>query len=366
MNLSALHTWIETAGYLAGQWSFRGRGWSSALPSIQVNWAAAAGLVMLLVGGALLILWLIVRSFRAPEEVAVEAVADVAEMPELPDLKTISRADAMRIRPDFFARRVSESLSGDLAFAPSVDDLLRRFLLKASFHCEGTLTLFLRDEDGRFLPRARGVGKVLVSGDLLRAVPAGHVGISGASTLASGKPVMSPDGRQAALPIESPTELTGYLLLESDVPETTERAISPLYDLCSQISVILYERIQRDLADADTGTSGRLRMEADLAKLCRAGGPFSFCIVEFAGAAPAIDGPSVYRDGSRIFILGPVQQEAALDAQFARIARVSPVCVGIAVTSGGEDPVRVFQRALRALDSAKSAGPNHYRILQAA
>ncbi len=326
---------------------------------------------LILAGAALLILWAVMRSYApAPEtepEIESIATAEPVEAPaEIPELQTISRQDALRIRPEFFMRKVSDELSRHLSFASSIDELLRAFLSHASSVCDGVLTVFLRNEQGDMVPRLRSQGKIVLGGDFSRVLSETNVGHTGFEILESGKPVMSEDGRQAAFSIDSPTEIAGFLLLESEHASDL-KVLSRLHDMCYQFSLFMYEKIHQIENQAHSGTSGRLQLESALRVLSQASAAFSLTICEFSEGKPDISGDLIFCEGNRLYVLGGVESERTLDARFASwIHRCGPASIGIAVSTGHEEPARIFDRALRALENAKAAGLNHYRILQAA
>ena len=75
----------------------------------------------------------------------------------------------------------------------------------------------------------------------------------------------------------------------------------------------------------------------------------------------------VYTRDGQVYLLGPVESDPVLDEHFRRIMRTTGrFNAGIAVSRGLETPERVIRRAHAALENARSAGLNHYRILNAA
>lgn len=298
-------------------------------------------------------------------------IPEVTAMPAPPanemNLRIVSYEDARRLNPDFFRRSLSRSFQDFLSFSQNSIDSAHRFLaFTAQRMPADCFTLFLRNESLLLEPvlQMRGgfisgnaVEGPLVSGDDLAALESGRVVVSG-------------DSSQAMVPIDAPTELAGILHLSGPAGLCEGAKLGLVYETARQFSLLFYERVRHERVTVRHGQASALRFEEDLSLLCTQQASFALIALDAPlppGAALDLPHRAYLKDGL-VYLLGPVESDPILDDHFRRVMRNSGrFNAGIAVCLGQtESPGRVLRRAQAALANAKSAGPNHYRILNAA
>ncbi|MCE9597445.1 MAG: hypothetical protein K8S54_05705 [Spirochaetia bacterium] len=371
----------EIMGRLAFDWKD-----SSVLniTGVKVDWFAAGAILLLICGAALVVMWYVIDRFQSrgdEEEVShsddlqhswsthSDQIPEIQSMPSAgpaPDLRTISFEDAQRLNPGFFNQPVSPELRDAMDFPASLDDLLRRFALRVSgkTHAD-SISIFLRDDLNRYNPCIHLSGSIFVSGKSVAEFTAGNVGESALEKLGANRVVLDEDAHQVAFPLQSPTELAGYLLIKNESSSLFNRdAIERIFDETRQFSVILYHQI-RHLHNRPLMNDG-IQLREDLGLLCAQGtASFALSAIDVAPAVqPGRFQDKVYHDNGLMFLLGPIKTESTLDQEFRELVREKhTVIAGIATCAGGEQAERVLRRAYAALEDARRAGPNHYRIL---
>lgn len=348
------------------------------ITGIKVDWFAMVAILLLICGAALVTMWYIIDRFQAGNSIDNDSqdsdrISSDDSVPEIQsmssaqvDLRTISYEDAQRLNSDFFQRPIAKELRDAMDFPTNLDDLLRRFALRISgkTHAD-SISIFLRDDSNRFIPWIHLSGSIFVSGKSVAEFTAGNIGESALEKLQSNSVVLDEDAHQVAFPLQSPTELAGYLLMKNESSSLFNRdAIQAIFHETQQFAVILYHQI-RHLHNRPMMNDG-IQLREDLGLLCAQGtASFALSAIE---ARPGIQadrfGDKVYHDNGLVFLLGPIKTEATLDQEFRQLVKERhTVVAGIATCLGGEQPERVLRRAYAALEDAKRAGPNHYRIL---
>ncbi|MBL8021476.1 MAG: hypothetical protein JNM27_17525 [Leptospirales bacterium] len=360
------------------------------ITGIKVDWFAMLAILLLICGAALVVMWYVIDRFQAKGDESIvadrefenafhsnagdtgsESIPEIKAMPSgqaALDLRSISYEDAQRLNPGFFNRPVSAELREAMDFPANLEDLLKRFAQRISgkTHAD-SISIFLRDDMNRYNPRIHLSGSIFVSGRSVAEFTAGNIGESALEKLQSNRVVLDEDAHQVAFPLQSPTELAGYLLIKNESSSLFNReALHAIFNETQQFAVILYHHI-RHLHNRPLMNDG-IQLREDLGLLCAQGtAAFALSAIEIAPSIQAERfGDRVYHDNGLVFLLGPIKTEATLDQEFRQLVKERhTVIAGIATCSGGEQPERVLRRAYAALEDARRAGPNHYRILTA-
>jgi hypothetical protein len=370
--------WMRALGEKAGEIGFRYGftpddlpSWQFKLPmgaAIRIDWLSVlvfAGLAAL----AVVTLVVVLIAF-SKQKTRASAIPEVTAIPARPasdlDLRIVSHEDARRLHPEFFRRSVSRSFADFLSFSHNAIDSAHRFLrFTAQKFPADSFTLFLRNESLLLEPVLQMRGG-FISGN---AVEGPLLSQDDLAALESGRVVVSGDSAQALIPIDAPTELAGILHV-SGHPGLCEGAkLGLVYEIARQFSLLFYERVRHERVTLRQGLGSPIRFEEDLSLLCRQQASFSLIVLD----APLPPGSTLdlphrmYSKDGLVYLLGPVESDPILDDRFRSILRTSGrFNAGIAVSRGLETPDRVLRRAHAALANARSAGPNHYRILNTA
>lgn len=383
LELTKPAAWLSKLGEMAGELGFRWglsldalpswnrAGWSFSGPVRldRVDWLTVlvfAGLAALAVTAIIAVLVAFSRQKRAPGSRIPEVTAIPAPVTSPMNLRIVSYEDARRLKPEFFRRSISQSFQEFLSFSHNSIDAAHRFLTFTALRMSAdTLTLFLRNESLLLEPVLQMRGG-FISGN---AVEGPLVSNDDLAALESGRVVVSGDSSQAMIPIDAPTELAGILHVSGPAGLCEGAKLGVAYETARQFSLLFYERVRHERVTMRHGQATAFRFEEDLALLCSQQTSFSLMVLD-APIPPGavIDLPyRVYGKDGLVYLLGPVESDLLLDDHFRSIMRTSgKFNAGIAVCRGKESPQRVLSRAHAALVNARSAGPNHYRILNAA
>lgn len=381
LNLASIggpSDWLRFLGEKAGELGFRYGLTLEDLPSWQIK---------LPMGAALRIDWTGILVFAAIAALAVftlvvvlvafskqkrprAAIPEVTAIPARPasdlDLRIVSHEDARRLNPEFFRRSISRSFADFLSFSHNAIDAAHRFLtFTAGRFPADSFTLFLRNESLLLEPVLQMRGG-FISGN---AVEGPLVSQEDLTALESGRVVVSGDCAQALIPIDAPTELAGILHVSGRPGLCDGAKLGLVYEIARQFSLVFYERVRHERVTQRQGAGSPIRFEEDLSLLCSQ--QASFCLIALDAPLPpgsALDLPHrVYSRDGLVYLLGPVESEQILDQRFRTVMRAAGrFNAGIAFSRGLETPDRLLRRAHSALANARSAGPNHYRILNTA